>query len=45
MATESQVSLTALRQQVTSPGGTTEAAIQVLEKENLRQKLIVHTSC
>ncbi len=36
MALESAQSANILRQQVTSPGGTTEAAIAVLEKEKLR---------
>ncbi len=36
MALESQEDIIQLRQMVTSPGGTTEAAIQVFEKENLR---------
>jgi pyrroline-5-carboxylate reductase len=37
MALESDASVNELRQQVTSPGGTTEQALLVLEKENLRQ--------
>lgn len=37
MALESTLSASELRQQVTSPGGTTERALQVLEKENIRQ--------
>jgi pyrroline-5-carboxylate reductase len=36
MALESEASISDLRKQVTSPGGTTEAALQVLEQENLR---------
>jgi len=36
MALESNQSAAELRQQVTSPGGTTEQAIQTLEKGNLR---------
>jgi len=36
MAIESDASLTELRQQVTSPGGTTEKALSVLEENNLR---------
>lgn len=36
LAKGSAHSLSELRQQVTSPGGTTEAAIQVLEKSDLR---------
>jgi len=37
MALESTESATELRHRVTSPGGTTEAAIQVLEKENIQE--------
>ncbi len=37
MALESETPLATLRQQVTSPGGTTAAAIDVLEKDKLRQ--------
>lgn len=36
MALDSPYSLTELRRQVTSPGGTTEKAIQVLEENNIR---------
>jgi pyrroline-5-carboxylate reductase len=36
MALESSESVHELRQRVTSPGGTTEAAIQVFEKEKIR---------
>jgi len=36
MALESNESAATLRQRVTSPGGTTEAAIKVLEKEKIR---------
>jgi pyrroline-5-carboxylate reductase len=36
MALESETSVGELRKQVTSPGGTTEAALNVLEQENLR---------
>lgn len=36
MAKESKDSLSALRRQVTSPGGTTEKAISVLEENNIR---------
>jgi pyrroline-5-carboxylate reductase len=37
MALESETSVSELRKQVTSPGGTTEAALNVLEEENLRR--------
>jgi len=37
---ESSESLEILRQKVTSPGGTTEAAFKVLEKNRVRQNLI-----
>ena len=37
MAMESPQSLAQLRQQVTSPGGTTERALKVLEDHNLRE--------
>lgn len=37
MAIESGLSLSELRKQVTSPGGTTEKALNVLEKKNIRQ--------
>lgn len=37
MALESTESATELRRRVTSPGGTTEAAIHVLEKENIQE--------
>jgi pyrroline-5-carboxylate reductase len=37
MALESEASVSELRKQVTSPGGTTEAALNVLEEENLRR--------
>ena len=36
MALESDVDVKELRKRVTSPGGTTEAAIQTLEKEAIR---------
>jgi pyrroline-5-carboxylate reductase len=36
MALESEVDLVELRRRVTSPGGTTERAVQSLEKDNLR---------
>ena len=39
MAIESGTSLTELRQQVTSPGGTTEKALSVLEEKDIRQLL------
>lgn len=39
MALESEKSVTELRQQVTSPGGTTEAAIKILETEKIRDTL------
>ncbi len=37
MANTSQLSLTALRQTVTSPGGTTAAALSVLEEHHIRE--------
>jgi pyrroline-5-carboxylate reductase len=37
MALESEESLTTLRERITSPGGTTERALQVLETANIRQ--------
>lgn len=39
MALRSDVDLAALRDQVTSPGGTTEQALQVLESGNIRELL------
>lgn len=39
MALESEDSVVELRRKVTSPGGTTERALQVLEEGNLRQLL------
>lgn len=41
MATESDVDLTELRRRVTSPGGTTERAVQCFEHEGLRD-LVAH---
>ncbi|WP_462293882.1 pyrroline-5-carboxylate reductase [Haliea sp.] len=41
MATESDVDLTELRRRVTSPGGTTEHAVQCFEHEGLRD-LVAH---
>lgn len=40
MATGSEASPHALRKQVTSPGGTTEAAMQLLEQSNVKDKII-----
>ena len=37
MALESDKDITELRKQVTSPGGTTEQAIRVLEENNIRE--------
>ena len=37
MALESEASASQLRQQVTSPGGTTEQAVRVLEENNIRR--------
>jgi len=41
MATESDVDLTEVRRRVTSPGGTTERAVQCFEHEGLRD-LVAH---
>ena len=37
MATESGISPTQLREQVTSPGGTTQAALQTFEEQGLEE--------
>lgn len=37
MALESEVDVTELRKRVTSPGGTTEQAVRVLEEKNIRE--------
>jgi len=40
MALESQIDVAKLRKQVTSPGGTTAAALKILDTENLRKMFL-----
>lgn len=40
MALDNPADVISLRHQVTSPGGTTESALQLLEKENIRETLL-----